>query len=399
MAPKSPPTALSAPLEGLKVLDFSRVLAGPFAGRMLADLGADVVKIEPPDGDVTRLWGAVIADIPGYYHQQNVGKRNICVDLRHPRAKNLINNLARDADLVIENYRPGVMARLGIDYDALSAINPRLIMLSISGFGHDGPESHRPAYAPIIHAEAGLIDRSARRSNSSHRDLPLSVADTNASLHGLVGLLSAVIMRERTGTGQHIDIAMLDATMATDDQMHYDLENSEHTGPLPSAVWETGVGPILISADVRFLWKLLADVMGVADPASATTPLEEKVALRHAAITDYLADLTNWESVETAMAKMNLAWGQVRSAASLTDQPTIRARRAIVDVDDRKGGTRPVTQSPYRFSNARSGVRGPAPHRGEHNAEVLSEWLNESEQTIAELTREGVLLDSTDEPA
>jgi CoA:oxalate CoA-transferase len=383
--------AQSAPLEHLKVLDFSRVLAGPFAGRMLCDLGADVVKIEPPDGDVTRLWGANIANVPGYYHQQNAGKRNICVDLRHADARSLIFELAKEADLVIENYRPGVMTRLGIDYPALRAINPRLIMLSISGFGHDGPESHRPAYAPIIHAEAGLIDRSARRAQSSHRDLPLSVADTNASLHGLVGLLSAVIMRERTGEGQHIDIAMLDATMATDDQMHYDLEDSEHTGPLPSAIWETGAGPILISADFRYLWRLLVDVIGIDDPSAADMTLEQKIAVRKAAIETYLAGLDSWATVETSMQEMNLAWGQVRSAANLVDQPTIKARGSIVQVDDRNGGTRPITQSPYRFSGAKSGVRGPAPHRGEHNAEVLTEWLSWNAEAAQKLHQDGVL--------
>ena len=284
------------------------------------------------------------------------------------------------------------MSRLGIDYPALSAINPRLIMLSISGFGHDGPESHRPAYAPIIHAEAGLIDRSARRAESSHRDLPLSVADTNASLHGLVGLLSAVIMRERTGTGQHIDIAMLDATMATDDQMHYDLENSEHTGPLPSAIWETGAGPILISADFRYLWRLLVDVIGIEDPSRSDMPLEQKIAVRKAAINTYLAGLDSWAAVEESMKQMNLAWGQVRSAASLPDQPTIKARGSIVQVDDRNGGTRPITQSPYRFSAAKSGVRGPAPHRGEHNEEVLSDWLSWNADATGSLYASGVLL-------
>ncbi|NJN52874.1 MAG: CoA transferase [Gammaproteobacteria bacterium] len=208
---------MSYPLEGLKVLDFSRVLAGPFAGRMLNDLGADVVKVEPPDGDVTRLWGKVIADIPGYFHQQNVGKRNICIDLRAVGAKDLVGELVAQADILIENYRPDVMGRLGIGYEALRRINPRLIQLSISGFGHNGPESRRPAYAPVVHAEAGLTHRSSRRGNIPYRDLPLSVADTNASLHGLVALLSAVIMRSRTGRGQHIDIAMMDVMAFSSD--------------------------------------------------------------------------------------------------------------------------------------------------------------------------------------
>jgi len=380
------------PLEHLKVLDLSRVLAGPFAGRMLSDLGADVVKIEPPDGDITRLWGAVIADIPGYYHQQNAGKRNVCIDLRHPQAQAVLLDLVRHADIVIENYRPGVMARLGLGYDTLHYTNERLIMLSISGFGQTGPESHRPAYAPIIHAEAGLIDRSARRSESSYRDLPLSVADTNASLHGLVALLSAVIMREKTGQGQHIDIAMLDATMATDDQMHYDLEDSRDTGPLPNIIWETGAGPILISADFRHLWRQLVQFQLVQDPSTPGMALQQKIAARRHVVETYLADLDSLAAIEAVMTEMNLAWGQVRNAEGLTDQPTVKARGSIVQMDDRAGGTRPVTQSPYRFSGAKSGVKGPAPHRGEHNAQVLEEWLSMPADAVDALLETGVLL-------
>ncbi|MDA7727022.1 CoA transferase, partial [Pseudomonadales bacterium] len=217
---------MAYPLSGLKVLDLSRVLAGPFAGRMLSDLGADVVKVEPPDGDITRYWGKDISGLPGYYHQQNAGKRNICIDLRAEGASDLIKKMVLEADILIENYRPDVMPRLGIGYEALKEVNPRLIMLSISGFGHDGPESRRAAYAPVVHAESGLLYRMHERSGLPYHDLPLSVADTNASLHGLVGLLSAVIMRNSTGLGQHIDIAMIDATLATDDQVHYDLEDA-----------------------------------------------------------------------------------------------------------------------------------------------------------------------------
>ncbi|MEM8766159.1 MAG: CaiB/BaiF CoA-transferase family protein [Pseudomonadota bacterium] len=379
------------PLTGLKVLDFSRVLAGPFAGRMLADLGADVVKVEPPDGDVTRLWGRVAGGIPGYYHQQNAGKRNLCIDLRAPGARELVHRLAAEADILIENYRPDVMGRLGIGWEDLRAVNPRLIMLSISGFGHGGPESHRPAYAPIVHAETGLMDRQARRGAIPFKDLPLSVADTNASLHGLVGLLAAVIQRQQTGLGQHVDIAMIDATIATDDQIHYDLEDSEATGPLPNDTWETGAGPILVSADVRYLWKLLVTEFGLEDGLDAAAGLEAKIAARRAVIGEFLATLSSWDAVEEAMARMNLAWGQVRNAATMTEQPTVRARGAIVEVDDRAGGTRPVPQSPYRFSLATSGVRGPAPHRGEHNLSVLAEWLGEDEQAVAALEAAGVL--------
>jgi crotonobetainyl-CoA:carnitine CoA-transferase CaiB-like acyl-CoA transferase len=379
------------PLSGLKVLDFSRVLAGPFAGRMLSDLGADVVKVEPPDGDVTRLGGHVVGGLPGYYHQQNAGKRNICVDLRNVGAKALVLELVAEADILIENYRPDVMPRLGLGYDELSQVNPRLIMLSISGFGQGGPESHRPAYAPIVHAEVGLMHRQAERAELPFSDLPLSVADTNASLHGLVGLLSAVIMRQQTGLGQHIDIAMIDATLATDDQVHYALEDSEASGPLRNDTWETGAGPILISADFRYLWHLLTGQMGVNDPTSKDTPLAEKISIRREIVGEYLANLASWAEVEEAMAAMNLAWGRVRAPMTLRDQPTIAARKAIVDVDDRIGGTRPITQSPYRFSGARSGVRGPAPHRGEHNSAVLADWLGKSPMQIGQLHSDQVL--------
>lgn len=382
---------MNYPLDGLKVLDFSRVLAGPFAGRMLCDLGADVVKIEPPDGDVTRLWGRVVGNLPGYFHQQNVGKRNICVDLRAPGAKSLVEALVAEADILIENYRPDVMSRLGIDYAALSKVNPRLVMLSISGFGHNGPESGRPAYAPVIHAEAGLLDRMAHRSGFTPHDLPLSVADTNASLHGLVGLLSAVIMRERTGVGQHIDIAMLDATITTDDQLQYDLEDSAATGPLASEVWETPTGPILLSADLRYLWKLLSEKRGVTAATTDDMDLDTKIALRHAAVTAFLATLNTEQVLSETLDDLNIAWGRVRNAQTIREQPTVRARGSIVDVDDRAGGTRPVTQSPYRFSAARSGVRGPAAHRGEHNAEVLAQWLNKSAGDVAGLLASGVL--------
>ncbi len=379
------------PLAGLKVLDFSRVLAGPFAGRMLSDLGADVVKIEPPDGDITRLWGHVVANIPGYYHQQNAGKRDICIDLRAEGAIALVAELVAEADILIENYRPDVMPRLGLGYDALQAINPRLIMLSISGFGQGGPESHRAAYAPIIHAEAGLMHRQAARGNVPLTDLPLSIADTNASLHGLVGLLSAVILRERTGRGQHIDIAMIDATIATDDQVHYAIEDSEGLGPLPNEVFETAAGTVLLSADLRYIWHLFTTKLGVSDPTNKDMDLATKIGLRRDAAAQLMAKLATWDEVEATMAKVNLAWGKVRDPATLMDQPTVAARGAITQVDDRAGGTRPITQSPYRFSNADSGVRGPAPHRGEHNVEVLGQWLGKSEALVAQLTKAGVL--------
>jgi crotonobetainyl-CoA:carnitine CoA-transferase CaiB-like acyl-CoA transferase len=386
-----PQADASYPLAGLKVLDMSRVLAGPFAGRMLSDLGAEVVKVEPPDGDITRLWGKVVGGVPGYYHQQNAGKRNISVDLRAPGAADLVKSLVRNADILIENYRPDVMPRLGLGYEALRAVNPRLIMLSISGFGRDGPESRRPAYAPIVHAEVGLLSRAKLRDPGARGELPLSVADTNASLHGLIGVLSAVIMRERTGEGQHVDMAMVDATLVTDDQIHYELEGSEGTGGLPNDVWETGAGPVLVSADFRHFFRSLTKAQAITDPAGADDGLEAKISARRAAVGAYMLGLADWDAVEAAMDRINIAWGRLRPGRTLREQPSLQHRGSILEIDDRAGGVRPIPQSPYRFSAASSGVRGVAPHRGEHNAEVLSEWLGLGAADVETLARQGVL--------
>ena len=379
------------PLAGLRVLDFSRVLAGPFAGRMLSDLGADVVKVEPPDGDVTRYWGHELANITGYFHQQNAGKKNICIDLRAPDAPALVKQLVTKADIVIENYRPDVMDRLGIGYADLDVVNKKLIMLSISGFGRDGPESTRAAYAPVIHAETGLIARSTSRDGVELHDLPLSVADTNASLHGLVGVLSALHMRHRTGKGQHIDIAMIDATVATDDQIHYDLEGANETGPMPNEIWESGIGPVLLSTDFRLLFRSLT-TLGMEDPSSPEMELEEKINVRRKAVSDFLNTLDTIENFSAAMKSMNVAWGGVRSPENLRDQLTIINRGSITDIDDRNGGTRPITQSPYRFSAAKSGVRGPAAHRGEHFDEILKDWLSMTDQNISQLREDNVVI-------
>lgn len=382
------------PLEGLKVLDFSRVLAGPFAGRMLSDLGAEVVKVEPPEGDSSRLWGRMTAGVSGYFNMVNAGKRSIAIDLRAPGAQELVLALVKQADVLVENFRPDVMARLGIGYETLAATNPELIMLSISGFGRDGPESQRPAYAPIVHAELGLIDRVGRQKGVQ-LDLPLSVADTNAGLHGLVALLSAVIMRARTGLGQHIDMAMMDATLMCDDQLHFEIEDAEATRNLPPDMWETGAGPILVSVDFRWLWKLLTSGFGLVDPSTPEMEVETKIAARRAAVANFMGGLASWDEVEAAMAKMNLAWGRIRTGKALRNQPTIAHRQSIVDVDDRAGGTRPIVQSPYRFSQAVSGVRGGAPHKGEHTDEILRGWLGLSDKEIDQLAAQGILTRDT----
>ena len=379
------------PLEGLKVLDLSRVLAGPFAGRMLADLGADVVKVEPPDQDVTRRWGKFHGGISGYFHAQNAGKRNISINLKHPDGVALVRKLATQADILIENFRPGVMDKLGVGWDVLHEENPALIMLSISGFGQTGPEAKRAAYAPIIHAETGSVKRQAEKSAGNPVEMCMSFADTNAGLHGLVGLLAALHQRHQTGRGQHIDIAMVDAMLVTDDQTHAYLENVRVDGAA-SEVWDATGGPILIAGDFRHLWKSVVVTQGLEDPTPDGAELEEKIRCRRQAFQDFLLSFKEREDLIKALDKANLAWGGVfDSDYFLYESPTLQHRQSVVQVDNRAGGTRPTFQSPYRFSDADSGVQKGAPHLGEHNQEVLSEWLGLDEHTAAELETRGAI--------
>jgi crotonobetainyl-CoA:carnitine CoA-transferase CaiB-like acyl-CoA transferase len=369
------PTAPNQPLAGLRVLDLSRVLAGPFVGRILADLGAEVVKLEPPEGDLTRTFGRKVAGISGYFTQQNAGKRNVCVDLSSPGGPELVADLASAADLVVENFRPGVLARFGLDYAALSARNPRLIMLSISGFGQDGPESQRAAYASVLHAESGTIARQAAFTGQPPADPAQGFADTYSGLHGLVGLLAALYHRERTGEGQHIDIAMADAMTFTDDYAYAPLDGDEPE-PIGGFIWSTPTGPILIAGgDLKLIWRKLTTVHGVAEPTPAGPSLEEKIAARRQAAEAWFASFTDRDALHAALDEANLAWGDVKPVAEVFESPTLAARRSVVDVDDRAGGTRRVMRAPQRFSTLATEVAGPAPHRGEHNTEVLADWL------------------------
>lgn len=387
------------PLADIKVLDLSRVLAGPFVGRMLCDLGADVVKVEPPDQDVTRLWGRKVGPNSGYYNQQNAGKRNISIDLRTADGISLLKDLAREADMVVENFRPGVMNRLGIGWSSLSEVNPKLIMLSISGFGQDGPEAQRAAYAPIVHAETGSIHRQAEKAGGHPVEMCMSFADTNAGLHGLVAALSALHMRHRTGTGQHIDIAMVDAMLACDDHAHYHLEGSEVNNGA-SEVWNATGGPIILAGDFRHIWKQLVAIHGMQDPTPAGAPLSEKIRLRREAVGKFLLRFASRNDLVEALDKANLAWGNVNSTADfIRESPTLRHRNSVVQVDDRQGGERPLIQSPYRYSNARSGIRGGAPFQGEHNQEVLSAWLGMKADRIEALARENILVQPEEETA
>jgi CoA:oxalate CoA-transferase len=386
---------MTYPLESIRVLDLSRVLAGPYAGRMLTDLGAEVVKVEPPGGDITRIWGMNRAGIASYYLAQNVGKRSVCVDLGKAGGPDFVRSLAERADVVIENFRPGVLSQFGLDYAALSARNPRVIMLSISGFGQQGPESQRPAYAAVLHAESGILARQAEEHRQKAIDTPMSIADMTAGLHGLVGILSALVMRDRTGRGQHIDLGMLDAMLATDDYIHFAIDGTPFTRNHGNEVFDVVGGGLIISGDMRWIWHQLHNECGLRDPAPGDVPVKVKATRRREAVLAFFASFQDRAELQRQLDKANLAWGDVKSSAEALAGPSVAARGIIVEVDGRDGGTRRVVRSPYRFSDAESGPRGVAAHCGEHNRDVARDWLAMPDAEIERLTAAGVLLRET----
>ncbi|MEO9970958.1 MAG: CaiB/BaiF CoA-transferase family protein [Hyphomonadaceae bacterium] len=389
------------PLTGLRVLDFSRVLAGPYATRMLSDLGADVLKIEPPEGDITRHFGKLPEGVSGYYMHNNIGKRNISIDLKAEGARALILDLAAKADLVVENFRPGIMDRFGIGWADLSAVNPKLVMVSISGFGQDGPDRDRAAYAPIIHAESGVLARQARTTGQPPADIMFSMADTYSSLHGLVGAFAALTMAERTGKGQHVDIAMINVMHATDDYAPYILDGVWPIGN-ESYVWDAPEGrQILVSGELKWLWHVYSNQAGLSADLPPDADIKTKIAARRAKLAERFAGHASFRDLTDELDALNLPWGLVRDVGEdAFSQSTVQASKMIVEVEDDVGNPRRAVQSPYKFSDASSGISADTrpPKRGEHNLEALSDWLGLGQADVDGLAAKRILL-SEDDPA
>ena len=354
------------------MLDLSRAVSGPIAGRILADLGADVVRAELPGTDVTQAFGKVTRGRSGLYSHVNAGKRSILLDLHRPRDVARLLDLAAACDVLVENFRPGVLDRFGAGWPALSAVNPTLVMLSISGFGREGEDAERAAYAPVIHAEAGLIGRQADITGDPPADIAFALADALAGLHGTIAILAALRLRDRTGTGQHIDLSMLEAMLATDDYTHYSID--EHpVRPARGEVWPAPGGPILISADRRYLWRQLKTCFGVADP-DPDAPLEEKLRAR---VGSWPTGSPPTRTVTRSSATWKPpGWPGLTSGTRRMSWPRPRWPGATPSwrSTDGDGEKRSVVRMPYRFSDAASGpVRG-VPEPGEHTDAVLRDW-------------------------
>jgi CoA:oxalate CoA-transferase len=379
------------PLAGVRVLDLSRALSGPYVGRLLSDLGAEVVKVEVPGTDITQAFGPRSHGHSGLYVQVNTGKTNISLDLTTEAGAELLRELAGRAHLVVENFRPGTLDRLGVGWSALSGRNPSLVMLSISGFGQWGPEATRQAYAPVLHAETGLLGRQAEVDGAKPNDLVMSLADSVAGLHGMISVLAALRVAEQTGAGQHIDLSMFEAMLATDDYTHYSLEGTYPVWPARGTIYEIAGGPLLVAGDLKFLWHRLSRGHGLTDP-DPTAETSVRIAARAEVIKDWVEGFTDRASAIAALESAGVAYAEIRTPATLMESPTAVAREVSAQVDDRDGGTRPVIRMPYRFSAASCEPRAGAASVGEHNADVLGRWLGLAAEQVADLERDGALL-------
>ncbi|WP_339827623.1 CoA transferase [uncultured Parasphingorhabdus sp.] len=383
------------PLAGLKVLDFSRVVAGPYATRMLSDLGAEVLKVEPPEGDVTRKLAKRESGVSGNYLQLNIGKKNICVDLKAEGARELIHKLTAEADIVVENFRPGIMDKFGIGWADLSKVNPRLVMLSISGYGQNSPERGRAAYAPVLHAESGLIARQAEMSGGKPTDMQFAMADSYSSLHGIIAILSALRTLDQTGEGQYIDLAMLNVLHSSDDYAHFALDDIWPKAP-ETLVWKAPEDrQILITGDMKWLWIMFSTKDGLQDPTPEGADVPTKVRLRLEAMEEHIYSYDDFDTLTAALDRLNLAWGEVFPfGPDVYEQPAVKANGVVVDVTDDEGNARRTIQSPYRFSNSKSGIDADSKtaKRGEHNVAALRDWLDMGDEEISALAESKALI-------
>jgi crotonobetainyl-CoA:carnitine CoA-transferase CaiB-like acyl-CoA transferase len=384
------------PLTGIRVLDLSRVLAGPHCGRLLVDLGADVIKVEPPEGDLTRFATMRVNSLSAYFVQQNVGKRNISVDFTKEGGVDLVRRLAAHVDVLLENFRPGVLDRLGLGYEQVSALNPKIIYASISGYGQQGPWRDRPAYAPTVHAEMGWLEVIARGRGEPPFHDPASHADVYSGVYSATGVLAGLYQRERTGVGTHIDIAMAEVLLSATEHIaaeHVQTRKRPAHFDDPSPIFRMKDGRyVTVSADPtpRGSFARWCKAMDQPDLGDDPRFVDDDTRREHRAellaiIQDWVSTFDDVESLDTKMRMGNLVMGFVRTFNEAADTDWARARGAIVEVPDRGGGSFRVPNTPWRFSNAASGARGEPAYRGEHNREVLAELLGLGDEEIDEL--------------
>src|ERR1700757_1653354 len=358
---------MSGPLSGIHVVDFPRVLAGPLCARTLLDLGAELIKIEPPRPDVSRFAFPSTPGMSGYYAQQNAGKRNVSIDLNVRGARELALRLCDAADVVVENFRAGTLRFFGLDYETLAARNPRLIYASITGYGQGGPWQGRMAYAPTVQAEAGFTHNSIRHYDQAlgePRTDSLSHADVYAGLQAAIAILAALHRREATGTGRYIDVAMAATLMAVNERAHVDLGDFD-LGDEPAILGATDCPFFTGPAGGRFpvatsmVWSLTfpnylramrrADLAD--DPRFATAALrKQNLGALHEIIQTWMLTFADMAALDAQLDEAKIAMGEIRSLGDLAATDWSAYWSAVQEVSDRNGGTYRLPGRPWHFS-------------------------------------------------
>lgn len=394
-------------LSGYRVLDFTRVLAGPSCTRMFAELGAEVIKVEPaPNGDQTRAVTQVRNERSLYYVQQNLNKKSLCIDLRKPEGMALIHELVPHCDVVVENFRPGVMAGMGLDYESLKALRPDIVMCSISALGQKGPLSSKPGYDFIAQAYAGVTSMIGEPEQSPYIPL-LGIGDVSTGVHGAFAIAAALLHRERTGRGQYLDIALLDCyyhyhevNISTFSASGGEI-NPRRTGRHLSYVCPAGVyagngGDVMIMAFLHHWPDLcaalgreeLATAPGWASDAERVARLDEVVAL----VESWLQGFPDIDAAVAALEAHGVPCAPVLSVEQTVSHPHLVERGTVRTVVDRIAGEFKIPGMPIRTSDYPHDNPYVAPTLGEHNASVLRELLGKDEAEVARLDAAGVLL-------
>jgi crotonobetainyl-CoA:carnitine CoA-transferase CaiB-like acyl-CoA transferase len=373
---------MTAPLAGLKVLDLSRILAGPFAGQTLADLGATVIKIEAPGGDDTRTWGPPFIDRDGdrsaaYFYAANRGKKSVVVDFTTAEGQDFVRNLAREADVLLENFKVGGLEKYGLDYTALSALNPGLVYCSITGFGQDGPYADRAGYDYMIQGMSGLMSITGQPDGEPQR-VGVAVTDLFSGLYAVIGILAALRERDRTGRGQHVDIALLDCAtaMLANQAMNFfatgeapGRTGNGHPNIVPYQVFPVADGDVIVATGNDAQYRRFCEVLDrpalATDPAYATN--RDRVARRDALV-PMLAEATKaWrrDDLLAALRAVGVPAGPINTIAQVFEDEQVHARELRIRPEGVDG-----VRAPLRFSESTLDTSRTAPRLDQHGAEV-----------------------------
>jgi CoA:oxalate CoA-transferase len=397
---------MSRPLEGIRILDLTWVLSGPFCTMVLSDLGAEVIKVErPPFGDIARTTSPYQNDWSGYFFSVNRGKRSIAINLRSEEGRDLLLDLARHADVLVENFTPGTLDRLGIGYSALSRANERLILASISGFGQTGPYRDRPALDVIVQAMGGMMSITGEPGGGPVRP-GASMGDMTAGLFAAIGILAALHERERSGKGQAVDISMLDCqvTVLENAIMRYGVTGdppkplgTRHPSATPFQAFPTADGYIVIALGFGEVnqWQLLCGILGLPelmdDPRFRTSPLRTR---HHAELEPLLIEAFRQRPTDEWMEDLlaaDIPCGPVNTVPDVVNDPQVQHRGMVQPVTHHTAGTIPIANTPIRMSRSESGIKGPPPDVGQDTADVLGQLLGLTADAIERLRANGAI--------